>query len=396
MRLLARMSSRDPAEHHRPSTPLELLFDLTFVIAVSRAAAGLQAGLAGGHTKDALLGFPLMFFAIWWAWMNFSWFASAFDVDDVAYRIAVFVQMAGVLVLAAGIPRVFDGFHFGVIVVGYVVIRLAMVAQWVRAGLSQPDQRRCAFRYALGISLCQLAWVAWLALPLEVGLPIFGLIALFELAVPLWAEGAGRTSWNPRHIAERYGLFTIIVLGESLLSAANGVEAALDTSVNAGKLAAVVIGGVLTVFSMWWLYFDLPADDIVGQARTDFTERLTGAFAWGYGHYIVFASAAAAGASLTLAVDEIIHRSRLTNLETGFALTGPVVAYLLVVWVLHAPYKRPNRVRDLAMATALGLILASSATSETVLVTGVLMALLVGISVATTEAAPSATTASPS
>jgi low temperature requirement protein LtrA len=127
------MSSRDPAEDHRVSTPLELFFDLTFAVAVAQAANGLQEGLADGHVRNVLVGYPLVFFAIWWAWMNFTWFASAYDTDDVAYRVSVLVQMTGILILAAGIPRALDGFHFGVMVLGYVVIRLAMVALWLRA-----------------------------------------------------------------------------------------------------------------------------------------------------------------------------------------------------------------------------------------------------------------------
>ncbi len=102
----------------------------------------------------------------------------------------------------------------------------------------------------------------------------------------------GRTSWHPFHIAERYALFTIIVLGESLLAASRGVKIALDTRSTFGELGYVVSGGLLIVFSMRWVYFDMPAGRIVDQAREAFAERLTGAFAWGDGHYLVFASAA--------------------------------------------------------------------------------------------------------
>ena len=150
MQLHVRMAPRDPDEAHRASTPLELFFDLTFVVAVAQAAAGLHHGLVGGHPGDALVAFPLVFFGIWWAWMNFTWFASAYDTDDAAYRLAVLVLMAGVLIMAAGIPRVFDGRHFGVIVAGYVVMRMAMVGLWLRAAASHPEGRPCARRYAGG------------------------------------------------------------------------------------------------------------------------------------------------------------------------------------------------------------------------------------------------------
>jgi low temperature requirement protein LtrA len=147
-------------------------------------------------------------------------------------------------------------------------------------------------------------------------------------------------------------------------------------------LAYVVTGGLLTVFSMWWIYFDLPSGRIVGEAREAFAERLSGAFSWGYGHYFVFAGAAATGAGLALAIKQVTHRTDLSDLAAGFALTVPVAIYVLVVWVLHYRYKRPSVARNLAVPVGVALILVSSATPEPVLFTGIVMVILVAISVA--------------
>src|SRR5438309_11656803 len=141
MQLHVRMAGRDPAQTHRASTPLELFFDLTFVVAVSQAAAGLHHGLVAGDAAEALVGFPLVFFAIWWAWMQFTWFASAYDTDDVPYRLMTLVQMGGVLVLAAGVPAAFAEHTFAGIIVGYLIMRLALIAQWIRAGVEHPAGR---------------------------------------------------------------------------------------------------------------------------------------------------------------------------------------------------------------------------------------------------------------
>ena len=103
VRLHRPMEARAVDERSRTATPLELLFDLTFVVAVAQAAARLAEDVAAGHVLHGAGAFLMVFFAIWWAWMNFTWFASAYDADDVPYRIATFVQMAGVLVLAAGV-----------------------------------------------------------------------------------------------------------------------------------------------------------------------------------------------------------------------------------------------------------------------------------------------------
>jgi low temperature requirement protein LtrA len=150
------MAARDPAEAHRAATPLELFFDLTFVAAVALAGDGLERGLESGHAERALVGYPLVFFAIWWGWMNFTWFASACDTDDAPYRIAVLVQMTGVLIVAAGVSRAFAGWHFEIITAGYVVMRLAMVALWLRAAAAHPQGRPCALRYAAGIATLQV------------------------------------------------------------------------------------------------------------------------------------------------------------------------------------------------------------------------------------------------
>ena len=97
----------EPDEHHRVSTPLELLFDLCFVVAVAQGAAGLDHSFVENHVVTGTIQYLMVFFAIWWAWMNFTWFASAYDNDDVPYRLTVLVQIAGSLVMAAGIPRLF-------------------------------------------------------------------------------------------------------------------------------------------------------------------------------------------------------------------------------------------------------------------------------------------------
>jgi low temperature requirement protein LtrA len=276
-----------------------------------------------------------------------------------------------------------------VIVVGYLVMRTAMVSLWLRAAAGDPERRVCALRYAGGIAALQVCWILWSLLGEDLRLPLFFALVAGELAVPLWAEAAARTAWHPEHIAERYGLFTIIVLGETLLATTAGVHVALAHRTTLGALATVIVGGLLTVFSMWWLYFDMPASRIVETARKAFSERLSGAFAWGYGHYFVFAAAAAVGTALAVAIDRVSGQSRLNATETGLALTVPVTIYLLVVWGLHAPLKPPSRLRTFGVPIACVLILASSFSGEPVLATGLVLGVLVGVSVAATPAAPS-------
>jgi len=92
---LARMSGRDPAEQHRTATPLELLFDLTFVVGFSAVSTQAALLLEKGHWSAAVIGFGLGVFAISWAWVNYAWLASAYDNDDVFFRIATLIEMIG-------------------------------------------------------------------------------------------------------------------------------------------------------------------------------------------------------------------------------------------------------------------------------------------------------------
>ena len=233
-RIRVRMTERATDEPHRVSSPLELLFDLTFVVAIASLTAQLAHGIAEGHVLDELAPFFMVFFAIWWAWMNFTWFASSYDTDDVPYRLLTMVQMAGVLVLAAGVPAAFEESDFRAVTLGYLIMRIGLVAQWVRAGVEHPAGRATAFRYATGITVVQALWLLRLllaetgVLPPASVVPVFACLVVLELAVPPWAERTRSTSWHPHHIAERYGLFTIILLGESVLAASTGVQAAFE------------------------------------------------------------------------------------------------------------------------------------------------------------------------
>ncbi|WP_432924875.1 low temperature requirement protein A [Microbispora sp. CA-135349] len=328
------MNARAIDEPHRVSSQLELLFDLTFVVAVAAVTAQLAHDIADGHGLAGLVPFLQVFFAIWWAWMNFTWFASSYDTDDVAYRLLTMVQMAGVLVLAAGVPAAASHSYYRIITLGYLVMRLGLVAQWLRAGLEDPVRRHTALRYAGGITLLQMGWLSRLALvetkilPSSFGLPFFVCLAALELAVPWWAERAMATNWHPHHIAERYGLFTIILLGESVLAASRGVGRALVADAVGGRFVVIAAAGLILLFALWWLYFLGPAGD-------GLTDRRHRSYLWGYGHYGIFAALAALGAGLEVAVEKSGHDVVASPTALGYAVAVPVAAYLALLWAVH-------------------------------------------------------------
>jgi low temperature requirement protein LtrA len=129
--LHTRMAARATDEEHRVSSQLELLFDLTFVIAVAALTERFAEAVGAGRASEQIVPFLQVFFAIWWAWANFTWFASAFDTDDVPFRLLTAVQMAGVLVLAAGVPAALDHGDYGAVTLGYLIMRVGLLAQWL-------------------------------------------------------------------------------------------------------------------------------------------------------------------------------------------------------------------------------------------------------------------------
>ncbi|MEV3926897.1 low temperature requirement protein A [Actinomadura coerulea] len=330
------MTARAIDEPHRSASPLELLFDLTFVVAVAAVTARYAHHVADGHALTGLVPFLQVFFAVWWAWMNFTWFASSYDTDDVPYRLLTMVQMAGVLVIAAGVPAADGRSDYRAVAIGYLLMRTALVAQWLRAGAEDPAGRRTALRYALGIAVAQAGWILWIvaaeagALPSSAQVPCFALLAVLELAVPRWAERAAPTAWHPHHIAERYGLFTLILFGESVLAASNGVGSALDEAGPGRPLIAVAGSGLVLLFSLWWLYFLAPAGDGLDGRR-----HLS--YLWGYGHYGIFAGLAALGAGLEVAVEQTGHGLRASPLAICYAVAVPTAAFVLLLWIVHRP-----------------------------------------------------------
>lgn len=326
--ILRPIRGRDPHEHHRAATPLELLYDLVLVIAIAAAASGLHHAINENHPGEGLFIYLFFFWALWWPWLNFTWFASAYDNDDALYRVLVFVQMIGALMTAVGLKDYSGGTPNLLPLAGYVVMRVAMILLWLRAARGDPQRYGCAYRYAIGIALCQAVWVlVFYLVPSNFFMLASLPIVIAEMAVPAFAERRSPTPWHRHHIIERYGLLTIIVFGESLLSAANAISAiAKDYSWNIEFWSGLTAGFII-LFAMWWIYF--------GERKHSVLDTLRGAFVWGYAHYFVFASAAATGAGIAVLFDQITHHNEISRTIANAAVAVPVAIYLLSVWFCH-------------------------------------------------------------
>jgi low temperature requirement protein LtrA len=357
------VSGRDPLEEHRSSTPLELLFDLTFVVAFGIAADELAKYVAQGRAWTGIAGFAFATFAVAWAWINYSWFASAFDTDDWVMRLATMVQMVGVIVLALGLEPAFVSIDHGhvlnnhVMVAGYVVMRIPMVFLWASVARDDPLRRSAALTYVWTISVSQAFWVVLAIVDLRIGTTfvIAAVLIGLEISGPVIAEyRKGGTPWHAGHIVERYGLLVIITLGEGIIGTVATINAIVHGSagwtVNAGVVA---FAGVALIFGVWWTYFAIPWAEVLQLRRSR-------GFIFGLGHIVIFGALAAIGGGLHVAAYFIEHRSAIGPTATVAATTIPVAVYVLALYGIYAGFARHIDPFHLSLLAGTALVLGLS------------------------------------
>ena len=333
---IRRMSGRDPGESFRVASPLELLLDLTFVIAFGVAGNQTAHLIAEGHLTSGIAAFGFAMWAVCWAWVNFAWFASAFDTDDWLYRFATMLQMLGVLILALGLPTMFTSVDEGdyldnrVVVLGYVVMRVALVGQWLRVAKQNETLRRTALTYAGFVSLAQVGWIVliFVDVPVWETFLLTVPLILLELLGPVLGERATRTPWHPHHIAERYSLLTIIALGEVIVGTVASLSAVVELQGWDVTAAVTGLAGVGLTFGLWWVYFQFPFGDALHHRRSR-------PFGFGYGHILVFAALAAVGAGLHVAAYHLEHESHVSTMTVLTTVAIPVALYLVTLAVLY-------------------------------------------------------------
>jgi low temperature requirement protein LtrA len=358
-----RLTGRDPDEDHRSATPLELLFDLTFVVAFGIAANELAHYLAEGHYRTGIVGFAFATFAVAWAWINYSWFASAYDTDDWVMRLATMVQMIGVIVLALGLEQAFtsidegDVIDFDVMVAGYVVMRVPMIFLWARAARHDPARRPAALTYIWTIAVAQVFWIA-VALadfPIDATFVVAATLIGVEMLGPFIAERRkGGTPWHAHHIAERYGLLVIITLGEGVIGTVASINAVVHGDAGWTVEAGVVaFAGVALIFATWWTYFVIPWAHVLRLHR----ER---SFLWGYGHIVIFGSLAAIGAGLHVAASYLEHETTLGVTGTVLSTAIPFTIYIVTLYGLYASFTRHRDPFHLALMAGTAAVLVLS------------------------------------
>ncbi len=351
-------------EENRTATPLELFYDLIFVVAIAHVAAAFHHDYAHNHIGHGVVSFFMVFLAIWWAWNQYTWFASSFDNNSVRFRLATLWQMVGALVIAAGVDNAFNS-DFTVVILGYVIIRSSAVWLWFKVASDNPKLKITGRRYAVGILLCQVGWITQNFF--EFSYFIFASLWLAEFIVPFYAESHTQTYYHSEHIEERFGLLTIIVLGESILASTNSFISLIEHF--SFDVLLVSIGCLLTLFGIWWLYFNNSVEHELRKKNI--------AFQWGYGHYIIFGSAAAIGALVSVNVDVLTHHASIELSVANFGFSVAVALFLFGLWFCQDRIIANKNIESYLMLVVSGVVICLGLLPHTILTTGLLIVMTV-------------------
>jgi low temperature requirement protein LtrA len=331
-----------PAPPERHSSWHELFFDLVFVAVIAALAGVLQ----NDHSPTGLLVFVGLFVPVWWVWRGYTWYAAAFGSADDIFRLALFVAMLGAGALAVGAEGAAHG-HSDTFVVACAGVFALLACLYARIWFTRSDARPHAVRYASGNALGAAIWLVSLAFSEELR-PVVWAVAMLVLVAPALAVLAlpYRAYADAGHIAERYGLFTIIVLGESVVRTIAGLQS------GAGTTAAVVaIVGAMLAATIWWVYFgwfrSMP--DVSRGAR----------FVWAQAHFFVFAGIAAAAVGVELLI-ETAADGGLTTFDERLTLSAGLACYLSGMAIIRAAARKPDPIVALRVTTAAVLLALSS------------------------------------
>lgn len=266
------------ASAHRVSW-LELFFDLIFVAAVAQVAEPLREH----YTADGILRFALLFALIWWAWTGYTVFATRFDADDGVQALLTVIQIFVVAAMAANARDALDSRSSAGFAAAYAVLRFLLVAQYVRAR-HLPGARSLTTRYISGHGAAAVLWLASSLAPPPWRYWIWAIALVIDLGTPWIAIPHNvRVPPTAAHLPERFGLFTLILLGEAVVAVMKGMESQETWPVSAAVAAFLGMG---LLFLMWWWYFD--AADAVAEQHVRTHRDAVRVHIWSYAHFPLY------------------------------------------------------------------------------------------------------------
>jgi low temperature requirement protein LtrA len=278
---------------HRRVTWLELFYDLVFVGAVAEVGAPLSTD----YSLAGLLRYAFLFVLIWWGWSGHTLYCTRFDHDDLTNRLLILVQCFIVAVMAANAKEALDSRSSAGFAAAYAGMRIIQVLQYLRAR-SLPETRALTTRYAIGFGTAALLWVASAVAEVPERYWLWGLALTVDFSTPwLAAKHSRRFPPDAAHFPERFGLFTIILLGEFVAAVLRGIESQEYWSVPA---AATAFTGMAFAFAVRWWYFDVAKSAAERHIRT--RKQALWFEVWHYAHLPLFLGIGVAGVGFQRAI----------------------------------------------------------------------------------------------
>jgi low temperature requirement protein LtrA len=298
--------------------PLELFFDLVFVLAITQCTTLMSHNTTWGGVGEGMLVLALL----WWSWVGYAWLTSVFDPEEGAIRIVLFCAMASFLIAAICVPQSFGGLATE-FALAYSAVRIAHIALFLLASRDDQMFRRSVLGLAVGTAIAISLLIAGSFLDTGARVALWSLALVFDMGEP-YLFGAEGWRLVPGHFAERHGLIVIIALGESIVAIGVGAGSSLTWGI-----AGAATLGIAVIAAMWWAYFDVVAlvsarrlaDALEGRERNELARD-----SYSFIHFPMVAGIIL----FALGLKKILgHVDDSLDVVPAFALLGGVAIYLL-------------------------------------------------------------------
>jgi low temperature requirement protein LtrA len=307
--------------HGRKVTWVELFFDLIFVAAVSQVAAPL-------HDHYSLMGlvrFTPLFVLIWCAWTGHTLFSTRFNTDDVVQRLLTLAQIFAVAVMAANAKDALDSRSSAGFAAAYAGVRIVLVGQYFRARHVH-EARPLTTRYLIGHGIAALLWLVSALIPAPTRFWIWGIAFVIDLGTPWIAvRHSAKIPPDAAHLPERFGLFTLILLGEAVVAVMRGMESQDNWPIQA---AVSAITGMAVLFLICWWYFDVAAGADAQPVRSRRDAVLFQV--WSYAHLPLYLGVVVAGVGIERIVTAAAHTSFAAGEEAILACAFTIIPIALL------------------------------------------------------------------
>lgn len=321
-----RLRTDEEEQRERKVSWLELFYDLVFVVVI----AELTHYLSGHVSLEGVLGYILLFVAVWWIWIGGTYYNDRFETEDLSYRIVIFLQMLPLAALAVfahdGLGETSPAFALS-----YAAARGLIMLLWLRGGFHNAAFRPVSNRYAAGFGVSALLFVLSIFVPAPWRFAMWGVGLLIDLLTPLTTLGIQRRlpRLSAAKLTERFGLFVIIVLGETIVGVVQGMAEEEPLSPATGLTGGL---GMALAFGLWWVYFDFVARR---QPKPGVWWRLI----WGYLHLPLVMGIAAAGAGV---LNVLAHEGEALTANVLWLMAGAVAAALVTIGLIELTFMRES------------------------------------------------------